>query len=155
VSSILVAADAKWIRDLVKSACTRPGQRVLEVSRGQDVRTTVAAESPDVVVLDSQIQNMGGIAVSIDLRLEAAAGRITDVAILLLLDRQADRFLAKRADADAELVKPVDAATLRRVIDTLLRPPPPVVADARVDDEDAGGDSDEAAPAQEPEPVEG
>ena len=155
MSSILVAADAKWIRDLVKSACTRPGQRVLEVSRGQDVRTTVAAESPDVVVLDSQIQNMGGIAVSIDLRLEAAAGRITDVAILLLLDRQADRFLAKRADADAELVKPVDAATLRRVIDTLLRPPAPVVADASVDDEDAGGDSDEAAPAQEPEPVEG
>ena len=34
--------------------------------------------------------------------------------ILLLLDREADRFLAKRADADAELVKPVDAGTLRR-----------------------------------------
>ncbi len=160
MSSILVAADAKWIRDLVKSACTRPGQRVLEATKGQDVRTIVGAESPDVVVLDSQIQNMGGIAVSIDLRLEAAAGRITDVAILLLLDREADRFLAKRADADAELVKPVDAATLRRVIDTLLQSAPPAAATPTDDDDVADQDGadaevDDDAPAQEPEPVEG
>jgi len=151
VSSILVAADAKWIRDLVKAACTRPGQRVLEVTRGQDVRATVAAESPAVVVLDSQIQNMGGIAASIDLRLEAAAGRIPDVAILLLLDREADRFLAKRADADAELVKPVDAATLRRVIDTLLKSASSAVVDGEADADD---DADAGAPAPEPEPVE-
>jgi DNA-binding response OmpR family regulator len=150
VSAILVAADAKWIRDLVKTACTRPGQRVVEVTRGQDVRGAVAAESPDVVVLDLQIQNMGGIAVSIDLRLEGAAGRIPDVSILLLLDREADRFLAKRADADAELVKPVDPATLRRVIDTLLASARTVVV--------AGGDADEpaaeATSTPEPEPVE-
>ena len=54
---------------------------------------------------------------AIDLRLEGSAGRIPDVSILLLLDREADRFLAKRADADAELVKPVDPGTLRRTID--------------------------------------
>jgi DNA-binding response OmpR family regulator len=120
VSLILVAADAKWVRDLVKTACTRPGQRVIEATRGQDVRDLAGREQPDVVVLDMQIANMGGIAVSIDLRLDGAAGRIPDVSILLLLDREADRFLAKRADADAELVKPVDPATLRRTIDGLL-----------------------------------
>ena len=131
MSSILVAADAQWVRDLVKTACTRPGQRVVEVTRGQDVRTTVEREQPEVVVLDMQIANMGGIAVSIDLRLEGAAGRIPDVSILLLLDREADRFLAKRADADAELVKPVDPSTLRRAIDTLLATRvPALVADA-------------------------
>ena len=42
------------------------------------------------------------------------------MSILLLLDREADRFLAKRVDADAELVKPVDAGTLRRTVDELL-----------------------------------
>jgi CheY-like chemotaxis protein len=120
VSTIVVAADAKWVRDLVKSACTAPGQRVLETTRGQDVRGLVAEHSPDLVVLDMQIANMGGLAVTIDLRLEGAAGRIPDVSILLLLDREADRFLAKRVDADAELVKPVDPGTLRRVVDRLL-----------------------------------
>jgi DNA-binding response OmpR family regulator len=120
VSTILVAADAKWVRDLVKSACAGPGQEVIEVSRGQDVRDVVGSEAPDLVVLDMQIGNMGGVAVAIDLRLESSAGRIPDTAILLLLDREADRFLAKRGDADAELVKPVDPGTLRRTVDRLL-----------------------------------
>jgi DNA-binding response OmpR family regulator len=119
VSTILVAADAKWVRDLVKMACLTPGQRVVEVTRGQDVRDAVQEQGPDVAVLDMQIGNMGGIAASIDLRLEASAGRVPDVAILLLLDREADRFLAKRGDADAELVKPVDPSTLRHTIERL------------------------------------
>ena len=120
MSLILVAADAAWVRDLVRSACTGPRQRVIEVARGQEVRPTVAAEKPDAVVLDMQIGNMGGIACAIDLRLEAGAGRLPDTSILLLLDREADRFLAKRADADGELVKPIDAGTLRKAVDGLL-----------------------------------
>jgi CheY-like chemotaxis protein len=120
MSTIVVAADAKWVRDLVKSACTARDQSVLEVTRGQEVRDLVGKEQPDLVVLDMQIGNMGGIAVAIDLRLEGAAGRIPDTSILLLLDREADRFLAKRADADAELVKPVDPGTLRRTVADLL-----------------------------------
>jgi CheY-like chemotaxis protein len=120
MSTILVAADAKWVRDLVKSACTAPGQQVLEATRGQDVRDLVGEHNPDLAILDMQIANMGGFAVAIDLRLEGAAGRIPDTSILLLLDREADRFLAKRVDADAELVKPVDPGTLRRTVDRLL-----------------------------------
>jgi CheY-like chemotaxis protein len=120
MSTILVAAEGQWVRDLVKSACLSPGQRVVEVTRGQDVRAAVSEYTPEVAVLDMQIANMGGIAVAIDLRLESSAGRLPDVSILLLLDREADRFLAKRADADAELVKPIDPSTLRRTIDRLV-----------------------------------
>jgi CheY-like chemotaxis protein len=120
MSTILVAAEGKWVRDLVRSACLAPGQRVVEVTRGQDVRAAVNEYTPEVAVLDMQIANMGGIAVAIDLRLEGSAGRLPDVSILLLLDREADRFLAKRADADAELVKPIDPSTLRHTIDRLV-----------------------------------
>ena len=122
MSTILVAADAQWVRNLVKMACLSPGQRVIEVTRGQEVRAAVREYEPEVAVLDMQIANMGGIAVSIDLRLEASAGRLPDVSILLLLDREADRFLGKRADADAVLVKPVDPSTLRHTIDRLAGP---------------------------------
>ena len=120
MTKILVAADAQWVRDQVRTALVGAGTEVVEVTRGQDVRPTVAREALDLVVLDLQIANMGGIAVAIDLHLEAAAGRIPDLPILLLLDREADRFLAKRADADAELLKPTDAGTLRRTARQLL-----------------------------------
>jgi len=120
MSTVLVAAEGKWVRDLVRSACLAPGQRVVEVTRGQDVRAAVTEYTPEVAVLDMQIANMGGIACAIDLRLEAGEGRIPPTKILLLLDREADRFLAKRADADAELVKPVDAGILRRAAKGVL-----------------------------------
>jgi len=42
------------------------------------------------------------------------------VPILLLLDREADRFLARRSTADAMLVKPIDPGTLRRTVKRLL-----------------------------------
>ena len=117
---VLVAADARWVRDQVRAALVGPGQEVLEVTRGQDVRAAVATHRPDLVILDMQIGNMGGVAVAIDLRLEESGGRLPHVPVLLLLDREADRFLARRADADAELVKPVDAGTLRRAVKQVL-----------------------------------
>jgi DNA-binding response OmpR family regulator len=119
-TTILVAADGAWIRDQVRNAFVAPGHDVVEVARGQDVRDTVQRITPDLVILDMQIANMGGVAVAIDLHLEAAAGRLPEVPILLLLDREHDRFLAKRAAADADLVKPVDAGTLRRAAKQIL-----------------------------------
>jgi DNA-binding response OmpR family regulator len=121
---ILVVAEARWVREQVRAAFVSPGQEVAEATRGQDVREAVAREKPDLVVLDLQIGNMGGIAVALDLRLEESGDRLPRSTILLLLDREADRFLAKRADADLALVKPVDAGILRRAAKQLLEPAP-------------------------------
>jgi CheY-like chemotaxis protein len=136
--TILVAADAQWVRDQVRSAFVGPGQEVVEVTRGQDVRDTFAAVEPDLVVLDLQIGNMGGVAVAIDLRLEESGGRLPRARILLLLDRRDDAFIARRADVDLTLVKPVDAGILRRAAKPLLE----AAAAEYLDDED---DSDEPA----------
>ena len=42
--TILVAADAKWVRDQVRAAFMGRGQNVVEVTRGQDVRVLIHAE---------------------------------------------------------------------------------------------------------------
>ncbi len=73
-----------------------------------------------VVLLDLQIGNMGGIAACLDLRLEQRAGRVPDCKALMLLDREADLFLARRAEADGWLVKPLDAFRLRRAVAAVL-----------------------------------
>lgn len=119
METILVAAEASWIRNQVQTAFVEPGQRVVEVQRGQDVRNAVGEYEPSVVILDMQIGNMGGVAVALDLRLESGEGRLPDVPILLLLDREADKFLAKRSNVDAALVKPIDAGRLRRAVKKL------------------------------------
>ena len=123
MTTILVAADARWVRELRSARrSSAPARRSSRSPAGQDVRDRRSTEhEPDLVILDMQIGNMGGIAVAIDLRLEEsarpAARRPT---ILLLLDREADRFLGRRADVDATLVKPVDAGTLRRAAKELV-----------------------------------
>ena len=118
--TVVVASDAKWVRDHVRAALCGPGFELIEVERGREVRDVVAERDPDLVVVDFQIANMGGIAVALDLRLEESGGRLPYVPVLLLLDREADRFLARRSTADAMLVKPIDAGTLRRTVKTLL-----------------------------------
>ncbi|MGO9875275.1 MAG: response regulator [Acidimicrobiia bacterium] len=143
MTTILVAADAQWVRDQVRSAFVGPGQEVVEVTRGQDVRDTFADIEPDLVVLDLQIGNMGGVAVAMDLRLEESGGRLPHARILLLLDRRDDVFIARRADVDLTLVKPVDAGVLRRAAAPLL-----AAAAAELDDLDDPDDPDE--PDNEP-----
>ncbi len=123
MTTILVAADAQWVRDQVRGAFVGRDQQVVEVTRGQDVRDAVKNEEPDLVVLDLNIGNMGGVAAALDLRLEESGGRLPHVPILLLLDRDADKFLGKRADVDAMLVKPVDAGILRRAAKQILSTP--------------------------------
>ncbi len=120
MTTILVAADAKWVRDQVHAAFLDKDQQVVEVTRGQDVRATFADVDPELVVLDMQIGNMGGVAVALDLRLEESGGRLDRANILLLLDREADEFVARRADVDLMLVKPVDAGVLRHATRQLL-----------------------------------
>jgi CheY-like chemotaxis protein len=104
----------------LRSLDDAPGFEIIDVERGRDVRTVVGERNPDLVIVDLQIANMGGMAVSLDLRLEESGGRLPHVPILLLLDRQADKFLARRSTVDAMLVKPIDPGTLRRTVKTLL-----------------------------------
>jgi DNA-binding NarL/FixJ family response regulator len=42
------------------------------------------------------------------------------VPVLFLLDRRADVFLARRADADGWVIKPTDPIRLRRAVRTIL-----------------------------------
>ena len=116
---VLLATDADWIHDEVEAALDGE-HTIARVRKGADVRTAVDAHEPALVVLDLQIGNMGGMAACMDLRLEAGAGRLPDVPVLMLLDRVADVFLARRSDADGWLIKPLDAFRLRRAATALI-----------------------------------
>ncbi len=117
---ILLATDADWIRDDVDAALTDPDTTVSRVRKGADVVPAMHAIGPDLVILDLQIGNMGGIATTHAICNEVSAGRLADAAILLLLDRPDDRWLAGTSGADGWLVKPLDGRRLRKATYTLL-----------------------------------
>jgi two-component system nitrate/nitrite response regulator NarL len=60
------------------------------------------------------------MATCLDLRLEERAERIPPQRVVMLLDREADVFLARRAEADAWVVKPLDPLALRRTAQDAL-----------------------------------
>jgi DNA-binding response OmpR family regulator len=62
------------------------------------------------------------MAVTMGLRLDESAGALPHVPVVMLLDRRADVHLAKRSAAEAWLVKPVDALTLKRAVRAVLQP---------------------------------
>ncbi len=120
MAELLIASDAEWVRDEVKAALTDPDVVVREVTRGAQVLPAVRDRVPDLVVLDLQIGKMGGMATCLDLRLEEGSGRLPHVPVLMLLDRRADVFLARRANAEGWVVKPLDPIRLGRAVQALL-----------------------------------
>src|SRR5205814_602449 len=120
MAAVLIASDARWVVEEVTATLSSSEDTVREVARGAGVLPAVREHTPDLVVIDLQIGNMGGMAACLDLRLEEGAGRLPHVPVLMLLDRRADVFLARRSQADGWLVKPLDALRLRKAITTLL-----------------------------------
>jgi len=120
VPDVLIATDAPWMREAVESVLSGPDVTVRHVVTGSAVRAAVHERAPEIAVVDLQIGNMGGMAVCLDLRLEESGGRVPHVPVLMLLDRRADVFLARRSAAEGWLVKPLDPIRLRRAIDAVL-----------------------------------
>lgn len=120
VPTVLLATDADWVFDEVDAALASPELSVYRVRRGVEVLPAMRQIEPDLVVLDLQIGNMGGMATCMEIRNEEGADRLPITAVLMLLDRSADVFLARRADADGWVIKPLDAFRLRRAARVLI-----------------------------------
>ena len=120
VPTILVASDAPSVRAEVVSALEEPESELVEVSSGPEVLEAVEEHEPDLVVVDMQMGNMGAMAVCMELRLEASYGNLPEVPVLMLLDRRADVFLARRAVAEGWIVKPLDPLRLRKAAGALM-----------------------------------
>jgi DNA-binding response OmpR family regulator len=120
VGTVLIATDADEVFDEVDAALADATTVVARSRTGKEVRHAVAEVEPDLVILDLQIGNMGGMATCMDLRLEESAERLPPQRVLMLLDRHDDIFLAHRAGADGWLIKPIDSLRLRRAATEVL-----------------------------------
>lgn len=152
---ILLATDADWIVDEVTNALGGPDDTFTVCREGRVVTDQVKARTPDLAIFDLQVGSMGGMAITMSLRLDESAGALPHVPVLMLVDRRADLHLARRCGAEGWLIKPLDALRLKRAAKAITAggtyteglpedaPPVELMVDT--------GDADEAADAESPE----
>ena len=120
MSKVLLVADASWVVNEVRSSLTLGTWEIEEVTDPRKASLMAEEQQASAVIIDMQVGSMGGMAVVRDIRQsfdEASRPRT-----VLLLDRSADVFIARRAGADAWLTKPITASELRAALGPGPRP---------------------------------
>lgn len=117
---IYIVSDSQRLKDSVCSALAGPGVDLVDLSSGKELMELLKEETPDLVILDLQIANMGATAITLDIRLLEGAGRMDPTKILVLLDRRADVFMTRRSAADGFVIKPFDSLKIRRAVKAVL-----------------------------------
>jgi DNA-binding response OmpR family regulator len=118
MASILLIADDDWVRNDVSASIVDPSISLTVLDDPSDIVTI--DRRFDLYAVDMQIASTGGMATVRLLKDAMFRGEIEPAPTVLLLDRSADVFLAKRAGADAYLIKPFTSQQLREVMSHLL-----------------------------------
>ena len=116
----MIVSDSDSVLEELRSALEDGESEIRELRSGEEVRPAVEDDPPDILITDLQVGNMGGMAICLDLHLEESGGRIPHVPVVILLDRRADVFLARRSAAEGWLVKPLDPIRIRRAVRAVL-----------------------------------
>ena len=117
---ILIATDAQWVLNEIQAVFGSSSTTIQVVTNGRLVAPAVAERTPDIAILDMQVGSMGGMAITMDLRLDNSSGALPNVPILMLLDREADVHMARRSGANGWIIMPLDALRLRKAVNAVV-----------------------------------
>jgi len=120
MADILLVTDASWVVNDVRAALSEPRFSITVIDDPRTVTASLAESNIEVLIVDFQIGSMGGMATTREVRDAAATSNMHRPAVILLLDRDADAFLAGRSGADGWVRKPFSAPALRSVIDDVM-----------------------------------
>ena len=114
---VLVVDDEPAIRRFLRAALSAHGYAIFEAGDGQSALSAVAAERPDLVILDLGLPDLDGIEVT---RLLREWTRIP-ILILSVRGQEADKIAAFDAGADDYVVKPFGVGELLARMRVALR----------------------------------
>lgn len=116
-ASILIVDDDPHIRQLLAFALGKAGHATREAEDGEQALALVAAQPPDLVVLDINMPRMDGLEVCRRLR---AQGRLP-ILFLSSRDDEIDRVLGIELGADDYVVKPFSPREVVARVGAILR----------------------------------
>lgn len=121
----LVVADEAWARNEVHAAVTDADASLVDHDDPATAADAAVAHDVDAVIVDLQVKAMGGMAVTRSLREATGSPDGPGIPVVLLLDRSADTFLAKRAGASAWVTKPFTSHELGAALAAAIARPTP------------------------------
>lgn len=119
---LLVVSDDPEVADELRFGL--PGG--IEVASATDARDAIdklASLTPRAVVVDLQTGSAGGFALARDM---SQIARLAAIPVIVLLEREADSWLADQAGATLALKKPVDGSVLLAAVSSVLDKKTPV-----------------------------
>ena len=120
MNTVLVVADDEWVTNDVAAGLSDVRATIVIEADPRAVTAKAAEISPHFYLIDLQVGSMGGMAIIRSLKADMTMGKIPAAPIVLMVDRDADSFLANRAGADRWIRKPFTAQELRSVRDAVL-----------------------------------
>src|SRR5262249_42382997 len=119
-STILIVDDEPFNVDYLEQELAELGYETIRATNGQEALEKVAAEAPDLILLDVMMPVMDGFTVCRLLK-EHEETRLIPIIIMTALDAVADRIQGIKAGADDFLTKPVHEEELFARIATALK----------------------------------
>ncbi len=129
---VAVVEDEDDIRELVTAALKKERFRVREHPDGKGFLASLAADRPDLVVLDVMLPDTDGFEICRRIRADRSLSSIP-VIILTARAEEADRILGLELGADDYVVKPFSPKELAARVKAVLRRAAPETARARID----------------------
>jgi DNA-binding response OmpR family regulator len=114
---VLVVDDDPDVRDVVSLALRESGFVVAEASNGEQVQQRLTEHTPDVILLDLGLPDVGGLDVLVDL----TATSSTPVIVLSGRSGETDRVVGLDLGADDYIVKPFSSRELVARVAAALR----------------------------------
>ncbi|WP_298240958.1 response regulator transcription factor [uncultured Bradyrhizobium sp.] len=124
---ILIVDDEGHIREVIRVALKKAGMDVIEARDGKEALLRVAADKPDLIVLDIGMPEFDGLDVCREVR------KVSDVPILFLSarDEEIDRILGLEIGGDDYVTKPFSPRELVARVNVILRRLSPRNGDAK------------------------
>ncbi len=116
---ILVVEDQPNIRRLIQVHLERAGYRVDLAADGLEGLAHVAADPPDLIILDVMMPNLDGLRVVERLKSDP---RTSEIPVIMLTARSSDVQVREGLleGADLYLAKPFDPEQLREIVDRMV-----------------------------------
>ncbi len=114
--TILLVAERQSVIDQVHTTLVAPDITVIDHTDSDTAADTAYRENVDAVLVDMQVGSMGAMAVTREIRAKSEDG--IGIPVTILLDRDADAFLAKRSGAQNWIIKGGAPSELRAALAT-------------------------------------